>query len=142
MLDWSGEGGKEIHVRMVRRVHSDDVYDDPAPYSQGIAHGETIRLAGQVPDDETGRIVGTDITTQTRQVLSNVETLLGEADASLDDLVSVTAYLRDMEDLSGFNEVYAERVPDPKPARATVAVSDLAVDARLELQVTAVRKPP
>lgn len=126
---------------MVRRVHSNDVYDDPAPYSQGVAHGETIWLAGQVPDDETGRIVGTDITTQTRQVLSNVEALLQEAGASLDHIVSVTAYLVDMDDFSEFNEVYAESIPDPKPARATVVVSDLAVDARFELQVTAVRKP-
>lgn len=125
---------------MVTQLHSDAIYDDPAPYSQGVVHGETISLAGQVPDDETGAIVGDDIKTQTRQALSNVETLLAEANASLDDIVSVTAYLTDIDDLDGFNEVYAEIVPDPKPARATVAVSALAVDARLELQVTAVRE--
>lgn len=127
---------------MVKRLHDDGVYDDPAPYSQGVAHGEVIWLAGQVPDDETGTIVGADIKTQTRQALSNVETLLKQADASLDDLVSVTAYLVDMDDLPGFNHAYAEIVPDPKPARATVGVSALAVDARLEIQVTAVRKTP
>jgi len=127
---------------MKKQLHSDGVYDDPAPYSQGIVHGETISLAGQVPDDETGAIVGSDIETQTRQALANVEQLLGEADSSLDDIVSVTAYLTDMDDLSGFNEAYAEIVPDPKPARTTVAVSALAVDARLELQVTAVRNGP
>lgn len=125
---------------MVGWLHSNGVYDDPAPYSQGVVHGEVIWLAGQVPDDETGTIVGTNIKTQTRQSLSNVETLLRQADASLDDLVSVTAYLVDMDDLSGFNDAYAETVPDPKPARATVGISALAVDARLELQVTAVRK--
>jgi len=127
---------------MVRRLDNDGVYDDPAPYSQGVVHGEVIWLAGQVPDDETGTIVGTDIKTQTQQVLSNVNTLLKDADASLEDIVSVTAYLVDMGDLSGFNHAYAETVPDPKPARATVGVSALAVDARLELQVTAVRKTP
>jgi|AntRauMinimDraft_4_1070384.scaffolds.fasta_scaffold00886_5 2-iminobutanoate/2-iminopropanoate deaminase len=124
---------------MKKQLHSDRVYDDPAPYSQGFVHGETISLAGQVPDDETGAIVGDDIETQTRQALSNVEKLLAAADASLSDIVSVTAYLTDMDDLSGFNETYAEILPDPKPARTTVAVSALAVDARLELQVVAVK---
>lgn len=124
---------------MKKQLHSNRVYDDPAPYSQGIVHDKTISLAGQVPDDETGAIVGDNIETQTRQALSNVETLLAAADASLDDVVSVTAYLTDIDDLSEFNEVYSEIVPDPKPARTTVAVSALAVDARLELQVVAVR---
>ena len=123
----------------MRELHSPDVYDDPAPYSQGIVHGETISLAGQVPDDDTGAIVGDNIETQTRQAIANVETLLEAADSSLENIVSVTAYLTDRDDLDGFNRVYAALLPDPKPARTTVVVAELVVDARLELQVTAVR---
>ena len=123
---------------MVEQLQSDAVFDDPAPYSQGIIHGETVRLAGQVPDNTDGEIVGDDIETQTRQAVDNVEALLDEAGSSLASVVSVTAYLTNMDDFDGFNRVYAELFPDPKPARATVAVSGLAVDARLELQVTAV----
>jgi 2-iminobutanoate/2-iminopropanoate deaminase len=66
-------------------------------------------------------------------VLSNVGTLLAAAEASLHDIVSVTAYLTEIDDLSGFDTTYAEFVPDPKPARMTAAVSALTVDARLEL---------
>jgi len=123
----------------MKELHSSDVYDDPAPYSQGIVHGETIYLAGQVPDDDTGAIVGDDIEAQTRQAIRNIDTLLEAADASLENIVSVTAYLTDLDDLDGFNQVYAELLPDPKPARATVGVKELVVDARLELQVTAVK---
>ncbi len=123
---------------MVDELQSDGVFDDPAPYSQGTIHGETIWLAGQVPDNSDGEIVGDDIETQTKQAVSNVETLLDEAGSSLASVVSVTAYLTDMDDFEGFNRVYAEVFPDPKPARATVGVTGLAVDARLELQVTAV----
>ena len=123
---------------MVKQLQSDAVFDDPAPYSQGIIHGETIRLAGQVPDNSDGEIVGDDIETQTRQAVSNVEALLNEAGSSLESVVSVTAYLTDMDDFEAFNRVYAELFPDPKPARTTVGVTGLAVDARLELQVTAV----
>ncbi len=123
---------------MVRQLQSDAVYHDPAPYSQGIIHGDTVRLAGQVPDNSDGEIVGDDIETQTRQAVRNVEALLEEAGSSLASVVSVTAYLTDMDDFEEFNRVYAEIFPDPKPARATVGVRGLAVDARLELQVTAV----
>ena len=123
---------------MVDELQSDSVFDDPAPYSQGLTHGETIWLAGQVPDNSDGEIVGDDIETQTRQAVSNVEALLDEAGSSLASVVSVTAYLTDMDDFEGFNRVYAELFPDRKPARATVGVTGLAVDARLELQVTAV----
>ena len=123
---------------MFEQLHSDAVYDDPAPYSQGIIHGDTVRLAGQVPDNSDGEIVGSDIETQTRQAVTNVEALLDEAGSSLESVVSVTAYLTDMDDFESFNHVYAELFPDPKPARATVGVTGLAVDARLELQVTAV----
>ena len=123
---------------MVDQLQSDAVFDDPAPYSQGIIHGETVRLAGQVPDNTDGEIVGDDIETQTRQAVDNVEALLDEAGSSLESVVSVTAYLTEMDDFDEFNRVYAELFPDPKPARATVGVTGLAVDARLELQVTAV----
>lgn len=123
---------------MVEQLQSDSVYQDPAPYSQGIIHNDTVRLAGQVPDNSDGEIVGDDIETQTRQTVDNVETLLNEAGSSLGSVVSVTAYLTDMDDFEAFNTVYAELFPDPKPARATVGVTGLAVDARVELQVTAV----
>ena len=123
---------------MVEQLQSDTVLDDQAPYSQGIIHGDTIRLAGQVPDNRDGEIVGNDIETQTRQAVENVEALLSEAGSSLESVVSVTAYLTDIDDFEAFNDVYGELFPDPKPARTTVAVAGLAVDARLELQVTAV----
>ena len=122
---------------MVEQIHTDAVYDDPAPYSQGMVHNDIVRLAGQVPDDADGEIVGDDIETQTEQAVENIETLLDEAGSSMDSVISVTAYLTDMDDLESFNRVYRELFPDPKPARATVAVDELAVNARVELQATA-----
>jgi len=123
---------------MVEKLQSNTVFDDPAPYSQGMIHAETIWLAGQVPDNTNGEIVGDDIETQTKQAVDNVEFLLEKAGSSLESVVSVTAYLTDIDDFEAFNDVYGELFPDPKPARTTVAVAGLAVDARLELQVTAV----
>ena len=126
---------------MVTEIHSDTVYSGTAPYSQGISHGNIIYLAGQTPDDENGKTIGDSIETQTEQALSNIEALLLEAGSSLENIVSATVYLTDMDNLNGFNEAYGTFLPDPKPARATVEVSRLpSSEALVEIQVTAVRE--
>lgn len=126
---------------MVTQIHSDAVHKSTAPYSQGISHGNMVYLAGQTADDVSGATVGDDIETQTTQTLSNIEKLLTETDSSLENIVSATVYLTDMDELSGFNEAYEAFLPDPKPARATVEVSSLpSSEALVEIQVTAVRE--
>ena len=122
---------------MVEQLQCENVYEDPAPYSQGRVHDGTIYLAGLDPVDEAGNIVGDDIEIQTTQTLRNVERLLSAAGSSCANIVSVTAYLIDEDDFAGFNRAFDAFLPDPKPARTTVVVEKLVTDARVELQVIA-----
>jgi 2-iminobutanoate/2-iminopropanoate deaminase len=122
---------------MPTRIQVDGVCVSSHPYSHAIGHGDTLYVAGQVPVDAAGEVVGEDIRTQTEWVLDNLETVLDAADASFADLVKTTVFLTNMDDIGGFNETYGERIPDPKPARSTVEVSDLAVDALVEVEVIA-----
>lgn len=72
--------------------------------------------------------------------MANMRAVLAEAGMDLSDVVSVVAYLADMDDDGRFNELYREYFnTEPLPVRATVAVRELARHARLELQATAVR---
>ncbi|CAN5642790.1 RidA family protein [soil metagenome] len=90
-------------------------------YSPATKAGNLIFVSGQVPKDpRTGDTVSTDIREQTRFVLANTERVLNAAGASLDDVVSVTAYLADMHDWEAFNEVYRDTFRRPYPARTTV----------------------
>ncbi|MFG2196419.1 RidA family protein [Streptomyces sp. NPDC048639] len=66
-----------------------------------------------------------DIRTQTRAVLENLRTLLRAAGGDLGDVVSISAYLVNMNDFGGYNEVYAEYFDESGPARTTVAVHQL-----------------
>jgi 2-aminomuconate deaminase len=66
-----------------------------------------------------------DIREQTRAVIANIADILAEAGASLSDLVQVTAYLVNMNDFGGYNEVYGEFFNEAGPARTTVAVHQL-----------------
>jgi 2-iminobutanoate/2-iminopropanoate deaminase len=90
-------------------------------YSPAVRAGNLIFVSGQVPKDpRTGETRGADVREQTRAVLENVERVLSAAGATLDDVVSATAYLANIDDWGAFNEVYREVFSPPYPTRTTV----------------------
>jgi 2-iminobutanoate/2-iminopropanoate deaminase len=108
------------------------------PYSQAVRAGSLLFVSGQVPiDPATGSVVEGDIATQTRRVLQNVGAILEAAGASFDHVVRTTVFLTDMNDFAAMNAVYATCFASPAPARATVQVSRLPKDARVEIDVIA-----
>jgi 2-iminobutanoate/2-iminopropanoate deaminase len=99
----------------------DHVPPPAGAYSPAVIAGDLVFVSGQVPKDPlTGRLVGSDIREQTRAVLANAALALEAAGASLDDVVSVTAYLQKMEDWDAFNEEYRLAFTPPYPTRTTV----------------------
>jgi len=113
----------------------------PAPggaYSQAIAVGNLVFLAGQGPFEPSGEKVEGSFEDQARQTFSNLASVAEAAGGSLADAVRVGVFLRDMDDFATMNEVYREFFSsDPLPARTTVQ-SDLPgfaieVDAILSL---------
>jgi 2-iminobutanoate/2-iminopropanoate deaminase len=91
------------------------------PYSPAVRAGPFVFVSGQTPRDPiTGDLVGHDITTQTRQTLSNVQRLLVQAGASMRDVVSVTIYLADVDDWGTMNSVYSGFFSSPFPTRTAV----------------------
>jgi len=66
-----------------------------------------------------------DIRAQTRAVLDNIRDILQSADAGLSDIVEISAFLVNMNDFGGYNEVYGEYFDYDGPARTTVAVHQL-----------------
>jgi 2-iminobutanoate/2-iminopropanoate deaminase len=109
------------------------------PYSQAVKAGNLLFVSGQVPiDPATGQIVAGDIAQQTRRVFENLGAILTAADLSFDAVVRTTVYLADMNEFAAMNEVYATYFSAPAPARATVQVSRLPRDARVEIDAIAV----
>lgn len=93
-------------------------------YSPGVRAGGFVFVSGQVPrNPETGALVGDDVESQTRQVLANVERVLRAAGAELSDVVSVIAYLEDINDWGRFNGVYKEIMPQPYPTRTALGAN-------------------
>jgi len=109
------------------------------PYSQGMKVGNMIFTSGQLAlDPITGELVNEDIKMETRQSLENVKAVLSEAGATLNDVVKVTIFIKDMNQFAQINEVYGEYFKDHKPARSTVEVARLPKDGNVEIEAIAV----
>jgi 2-iminobutanoate/2-iminopropanoate deaminase len=109
------------------------------PYSQGIKAGSLLFVSGQVPiDPATGSVIEGDIAAQTHRVFQNIGEILKAGGASFEHVVRTTVFLADMNDFAAMNAVYATYFSAPAPARATVQVSRLPKDARIEIDVIAV----
>jgi 2-iminobutanoate/2-iminopropanoate deaminase len=108
------------------------------PYSQAIVSQGFAFLSGQIPlDPVTGQIVDGDIAAQTERVLENVKAVLESCESSLAQVVKTTVYLKDMSEFARMNKVYAHYFPENPPARATVEVSRLPRDVRVEIDCIA-----
>ena len=104
-----------------RVIHTKEAPDPGGHYSQAIRVGDHIYVSGSGPfDPETHKIVGREITTQTRQTLNNIQAILGAAGASMKDVVKVTVYLRHMKDFGQMDRVYKMFFPRNPPARTTI----------------------
>lgn len=122
----------------MREIQTTDAPESIGPFSQGIVQENTIYVSGQGPiDPDTGEIVGASPGEQTRQTLENVEAILKAAGASLADVVKTTVFINDMRYYNEVNEVYAELLSEPYPARSAVEVVKLPVDIDVEIEVTA-----
>lgn len=109
------------------------------PFSDGYAAGNAMYVAGQQGPDPHGEFAGTDITQQTTSAISAVKKVLEEGGFQMSDIVFVTVYITDMNDVAGMNEVYKKQMPDPKPARAAVQVAGLIGGAKVEISAIAVK---
>jgi 2-iminobutanoate/2-iminopropanoate deaminase len=109
-----------------------------APYSQAIKANGFVFVSGQLSlDPGHAEIVGETIQEQTEKVFDNLEAILQESGSGLDRLVKTTVYLTDLDEFAGMNEVYAQRVSEPFPARATIEVSKLPSGAKVEIEAIA-----
>jgi len=110
------------------------------PFSQIVEANGFVFLAGQVGDapGQSGAVTG-GIQAETRQMLENVGRLLRAAGLDYADVVKCTVYLRDFSEFAEMNAVYREFFASEPPTRATVGVTALAEDFRVEIEVVATR---
>jgi 2-iminobutanoate/2-iminopropanoate deaminase len=108
------------------------------PYSQAVRTGKLLFVSGQLPiDPGNGVINGTTISEQTGQCLKNLQAIIESAQYTMSQVVKTTVYLKDMDQFSAMNEVYADFFSGVSPARAAVEVARLPKDVLIEIEAIA-----
>jgi 2-iminobutanoate/2-iminopropanoate deaminase len=110
------------------------------PYSHITKVGNHITIGGVAGvDPATGELAGSDIESQTVQILDAFEAMLASVGSDLEHVVHVNVFLKDMADFDAMNAAYARRIGSARPARTAVAVVDLPKPgALLTMNLTAV----
>lgn len=123
-------------------IESPDAPRAIGPYSQAIKSGNLVFVSGSLPFDPAGKTDYStmDVTTQTKRVLDNIALTLSAAKLTLDDVVSATVYVTDVNDFAAVNAVYASYFKAPYPARTFVEVSKLLRNVKVEITVIAATK--
>lgn len=122
----------------IQVVHSDQAPKAVGPYSQAMVHGGLVYTSGQIGlVPETGAMVAEDVEAQARQVTANLTAVLKAAGATPADIIKVGIFLVDMADFQKVNAIYADWLGEHRPVRSTVAVAQLPLGARVEMDVIA-----
>ena len=106
--------------------------------SRAIRAGDFVFLTGQIPMRDGAPMTDGSIQEQTRAILDDITETLATADCTREDVVKAMVWLRERADFPGFNEICGEYFPVEPPTRSAI-VSDLLVDARVEVEVVAYR---
>ena len=109
-----------------------------SPIAQGVKAGGFVFVSGQGPlDAVTKQVVSNDLAQQTRVTLDNVRVVLEAAGTSLDNVVKVGVFLRDMKDFPVFNQVFKEYFKGVQPARTTVEAAPPRAGVNVEIDAIA-----
>ena len=119
---------------MKKTITTDNAPAAIGTYSQAVQHGGLLYVSGQIPlVPSTMELVSPDINQQINQVFDNLSAIAVAAGTTLNDAVKLTVYLTDLGHFSSVNEVMAQRLGQPHPARVALEVSALPRSALVEI---------
>jgi 2-iminobutanoate/2-iminopropanoate deaminase len=109
------------------------------PYSQAVLVNNTLYVSGQIPlNPMNGNLEVESVEIATHRVLKNMKSLIEEAGMTLSNVVKCSIFLKNMDDFSIVNNVYASYFSENPPARETVQVAKLPLDVPIEISCVAI----
>ena len=107
------------------------------PYSQGVISNGHIFLSGQIPLNSNGELLDGNIQEQVALVFQNIQHLLETQNCTLQNIVKLTVFLKDIEDFDAVNDKMIELLEEPYPARSLVQAAALPKNVDIEIEVIA-----
>ena len=119
-------------------INTDKAPAPIGPYNQAVKIGDMLFTSGQIAlDPKTGELNTSDIVSETKLVMANIEAILEEAGMNFSNVVKSSIFIKDMDQFSTINEVYGSYFTENEPARETVEVARLPKDVNIEISVIA-----
>ena len=107
------------------------------PYSQGVVSNGHVFLSGQIPLNSNGELLDGNIQEQVALVFQNIQYLLETQNCTLQNIVKLTVFLKDIENFDAVNDKMIELLEEPYPARSLVQAAALPKNADVEIEVIA-----
>jgi 2-iminobutanoate/2-iminopropanoate deaminase len=125
----------------IKKIETTEAPQVIGPFSQAVCSPPFIFVSGQIATHPaTGKIVDSDIRLQTNRVLDNLEAILKASGCTFKNVVRCDVFLKDLNDFATMNQEYAKRFIQPvPPARQTIQVARLHLDALIEISCIAVQ---
>lgn len=122
---------------MKKEISTPNADSVPGVLSQAIDTGNLVFVSGQINITADGEMVGETVEDKLKQIMKNIETVLGAADLGLDDTVKATVYVTDLAQMQELNKHYPTYFTAPYPAREAIGVKELPLGATIEISVIA-----
>ena len=107
------------------------------PLSRAIEYNDMIFVSGQIGADPITGVIGKTVEEQTEQVLANLKQILEASGSSMDKVLKVNVFVKNMNDFNTVNQIYATKFTKPYPVRTFVEVARLPLDVLIEIEVIA-----
>jgi 2-iminobutanoate/2-iminopropanoate deaminase len=132
--------GKEWRIKMLEYISTEKAPKAVGPYSQAVQTDKTNKLvftSGQIPINPLNGEIPKTLEKQTEQAIQNLKNVLEAAGSELERVIKTTVFIKNMNDFSVINEIYATFFKEPYPARSCVEVARLPKDVLLEIEAIA-----
>jgi len=123
-------------MKKIEPIQSAQLATSPGPFSTGVKANGFLFLSGQVGIDQGGNLAD-DFDLEVKQILKNINVVLSEQKLTFDHIVSVTIYLKDMQNFKRLNDIYKTYFNSYYPSRTCIAVLELPLQANVEMTITA-----
>lgn len=124
---------------MNKALNADNAPKAVGPYSHSVLTGDTLYMSGQLGLDPTTNKLKNSVTDQADQALKNLGAILKNAGMTYTDVVKTTIFITDMADFAAINKVYGQYFTDFLPSRSCIAVAELPLKGRFEIEAVAVK---
>ena len=124
-----------------RLISSGSTFEELVGYSRAVVDGDWVFVSGCTGFDYTAGTISDNVAEQTHQTFRNIEWALGQAGASLSDVVRVRVYLDSRDDFAVVGEVQGSYLRDIRPANTTVVAPLIDARMKVEIEVTAHKRP-